>query len=178
MELVKQKILTLGLVTLGILAWNGGLPQNDKGVAATTKFVCGVVDGKPTTIAKTKKGNVPLVVWNSEVFSDAGYNPDLRCVQVSARFQSLYRTGQLKYLTAGTLNKQPVICGTKQPNGACNSKNLLYTLKPTQDPQKTIERLTMLRNRATSMALEESAAIAHDKVNSRSIDMTWLEDDE
>jgi hypothetical protein len=175
MELVNQKLLTLGLATIGILAWTGGLPQSSRGVTAATSFICGKVEGKPATIAKTKKGNIPIVVWNSEVFSDAGYNPELRCRQVSARFQSLYRSGQLKYITAGTLNKLPVICGTKQANGTCTTKNILYTLKPTQDPKKTIERLTMLRNRATSSALEESAAVATDRIGN-SIDMAWLEE--
>jgi hypothetical protein len=100
MELVNQKLLTLGLATIGILVWNGGLPQSSGGVTATSKFVCGTADGKPATIAKTKKGDVPIVVWHSAVFSDSGFTPEVRCRQVSKRFQTLYRNGQLQHFPA------------------------------------------------------------------------------
>ena len=74
-------------------------------VTATTNFVCGKSQGIPATVAKTKKGDVPIIIWNSgDPHKTQDTIAELRCQQVSARFQSIYRSGRLKYLTAGTLN--------------------------------------------------------------------------
>jgi hypothetical protein len=117
------------------------------------KFICATYNGELTTIAKTKKGDVPIVIWNSEQFSAAGFTPEVRCKQVSARFETLYRSGQLKYITAGTLNKMPAICATKNTNANCNRENLLYTLKSDEDPYS---RVMMIRNREiTTRAMEK-----------------------
>jgi hypothetical protein len=131
----------------------------------------------PATVARTKKGDVPIVVWSSEEFSSSGFNPQTRCQQVSARFQSLYRSGQLKYITAGTINKLPVVCATKQLKGACDRQNLLYTLKPNSDASLAIKKLTAIRNRATSIVIEESGKPpSTNDAQATSIDLDWLEE--
>jgi Circadian oscillating protein COP23 len=123
---------------------------------AKAKFVCAFYNGEFTTIAKTKKGDIPIVIWNSEKFSAAGFTPQIRCKQVSARFETLYRSGQLKHITAGTLNKMPAICATKETSGKCTPENLLYTLKSTEDPYS---RVMMIRNREiTARAMEKTDA--------------------
>jgi hypothetical protein len=117
------------------------------------KFVCGTYNEEFATIAKTKKGDVPIVIWNSEQFSGAGFTPQIRCKQVSARFETLYRSRQLKYITAGTLNKMPAICATKNTKGNCTRDNLLYTLKYDENPYS---RVMMIRNREiTARAMEK-----------------------
>ena len=172
--LTPQQLLTLGLATLTAIGANGLLVASSPALTATTSFVCGKVEGKPATVARTKKGDIPIVVWSSEGFSDAGFTPQIRCQQVSARFQTLYRSGQLKYITAGTVNNLPVVCATKQLASACTQQNLLYTLKPNSDPQLVIKRLMAIRNRATSRSLEESATTAPNTSNSIEID--WLDE--
>ncbi len=175
----KNRLLMLGLATVTIVGSLVTQLPSSQAVTATTNFACDKFEGKPATVARTKKGNVPIVVWNSEDFSESGFPPQVRCQQVSARFQTLYRRGQLKYITAGTLNKLPVICGTKQMGTTCNKQNLLYTLKPNADPQLVIKRLMMIRNRATSRGIEESAATPTDNLNhTNSIELNWLEDGE
>lgn len=172
--LTPQQLLTLGLATAIAIGTNGLLVTSSHSVTAATNFVCSKVDGKPATVARTKKGDVTIVVWSSEGFSDAGFTPQVRCQQVSARFQNLYRSGQLKYITAGTIDNLPVVCATKQLASTCTPQNLLYTLKPNSDPQLVIKRLMAIRNRATSRGLEESASTSTN--TSKSIEIDWLDE--
>jgi Circadian oscillating protein COP23 len=166
-------IFTLATVT--VVGGNSLLMPPSQAITATTNFICGKSDGKPATVARTKKGDVPIVVWSSEGFSEAGFTPQVRCQQVSARFQSMYRSGQLKYITAGTLNQQPVVCATKKVNSSCNSQNLLYTLKPNADAQQVIRKLTAIRNRSSSRGLEESSNRLAPS-DSNSVELDWLDE--
>ncbi len=140
---------------------------------ATTNFVCGKSKGIPATVAKTKKGDVPIIIWKSAELNKSGYNPELRCQQVSARFQTLYRSGQLKYLTAGKLNNSTVICATIDKISNCTNTNLLYTLKPNESAPLVIKKLQSIRNQATNIGVEESGGITSD----RSVNLDWLENE-
>ncbi len=173
----SNQLFMLGLATVAMVSQSAILTPPSQAVTAATSFACGKFEGTPATVARTKKGDVPIVIWSSEGFSKSGFTPQVRCQQVSARFQSLYRSGQLKYITAGTLNNIPVICATKEQTGTCTQQNLLYTLKAGSDPQLVIKKLMLVRNRATSKGLEESAALPTTTA-AKSIEVNWLEEDE
>jgi Circadian oscillating protein COP23 len=168
-----HRLLAVSLATMTAIASSSLFAGSSQAVMTTTNFVCGKADGIPATVARTKKGDIPIVIWKSEDLSEAGFTPQVRCRQVSARFQSMYRSGQLKYLTAGVLNNLPVICATTKVNTDCSSQNLLYTLKPNSDPQQVIKRLTAIRNRASSRGLEESASVP----STTSIELDWLNEE-
>jgi Circadian oscillating protein COP23 len=170
----STQLLMLCLATTAMIGESAFFSSPSQAVTAATSFVCGKSEGKPATVARTKKGDVPIVVWSSEGFSKSGFTPQVRCQQVSARFQSLYRSGQLKYITAGEINKVPVLCATKEQTGKCTQQNLLYTLKAGANPQTVIKNLMNVRNRATNRGLEESAG----KEDSSSIEVNWLEGEE
>ncbi len=170
----QRPILALGVSTLTLIGMMLSATSSQASTA-TTSFVCGKSEGKPATIARTKKGDFPIILWSSAAMSEAGFTPQVRCQQVSARFQSLYRSGKLKSLTTGTLNNQPVVCATNKVSTSCNAQNLLYTLKPNSDPQQVIRRLHAIRNRASSRSIEESAGITPTSDNS--IDLDWLSED-
>ncbi|MBD2691370.1 COP23 domain-containing protein [Anabaena catenula] len=144
-------ILTFITLTMGL-----GLVQNQPTYAQSTTFVCGVSEGKPATIAVTPRGNIPIILWVSNKFTGAGFNPQRRCAEVSPRFQKLYDQGALTFITAGYLNNQPVICATGSTGGLCNSSNLLYTLKRGQDAAKTIQRLNEIRGGAAGVLREDT----------------------
>ena len=116
----QRQILALGVSTLALIGSMLSAPSS-QALTATTSFVCGKSQGTPATIARTKKGDFPIILWSSEAMSDAGFTPQLRCQQVSARFQSFYRNGRLKSLTTGTLNNQPVICATAKAKSFDNT---------------------------------------------------------
>ena len=172
----SNRFLMLCLAAVTMVGESTLLVPPSQAITAATSFVCGKYEGTPATVARTKKGDVPIVIWSSEGFSKSGFTPQVRCQQVSARFQSLYRSGQLKYITAGTLNNIPVICATKEQTGSCTQQNLLYTLKAGADPQLVIKKLMMVRNRATSRGLEESAAVPT-ATSAKSIELNWLEEE-
>ncbi len=177
MKLVSlRRLLTLSLATVTVASANILFETPSQALTAATSFVCGKSEGKPATVARTKKGDVPIVIWASEARSEAGYTPQVRCQQVSARFQSMYRSGQLKYITAGMLNKQPVVCATKQLNSACTQQNLLYTLQPNADPLQVIQKLSAIRNRASSKGIEESASLPS-STSTNSIELNWLDEE-
>jgi hypothetical protein len=177
--LVTYRRLVVSLSAIATIAGNSLFVESSQALTATTNFVCGKADGVPATIARTKKGDVPIVIWRSEDLSEAGFTPQVRCRQVSARFQSMYRSGQLKYITAGVLNNMPVICATTKVNSNCSSQNLLYTLKPNSNPQQVIQRLISLRNRASSESINESAKLPanSDKLPAKSVELDWLNED-
>jgi Circadian oscillating protein COP23 len=149
MKLVSTLLLALSLPVLPLFTTASH--------AGKASFACTEVEGRLATAVQTKKGNVALIYWDSAAFNSAGFSPQVRCQKVTERFQKLYGSGQLKYLAAGTVSKQPVICGTKSTKAACNSSNMLFTLKPGSDPRTVLKRLNDVRNRAAgSAAVEES----------------------
>jgi hypothetical protein len=151
-----MKLLSTILFSLSIPAT---LSLATPGLAAKKPvFTCTEVEGRLATAVQTKKGNVPLVYWDSGAFNGSGYSPEVRCQKVTQRFSNSYSSGQLKYLASGTVKNQPVICGLKVKSSSCNSKNMLFTLKPGSDPRNVLRQLNAVRNRAAgSAAIEESS---------------------
>jgi Circadian oscillating protein COP23 len=119
----------------------------------TARFSCGQsqilgTDKKvPTTFARTKRGSIPVIRWQSTYFGKSSvYTPLKRCEEVSRRFQKYYSEGTLAYLTAGRMNAQNVICVSDEYGGSC--QGLLLTLEPKDNPQEVLKDLLNARNRA------------------------------
>jgi hypothetical protein len=101
----------------------------------------------PTTFARTKRGAVPVIRWQSTFFGKyKDYTPLKRCEEVSRRFQTYYDNGTLSYLTAGEMNSQNVICVSDEYGGPC--QGLLLTLEPKDNPQEVLRALLSARSRA------------------------------
>lgn len=111
--------------------------------AQASRFFCQVApDNIPTTYAQTQQGSVPVIKWRSEYFPD--YPPLKRCQEVSTRFANYHAQGMLDQLSSGYQNRQPVICaGT-----SCTGNNLLFTLRPDQNPGQVLKEL--MANRASA----------------------------
>jgi hypothetical protein len=125
-----------------------------------TSFVCSTNGGVPATVAQTPSGNVTIIKWTSNYFTDAGFNQLTRCQMVSDRFQRYHEMGKLDYLTTGRINRQPVVCVTNTKDGDCANESaeggLLFTLKSSSDPGDTLQRLLRIRVRASAAPLSES----------------------
>ncbi len=115
--------------------------------AQSTTFFCGMSQGEPVTMAQTPRGNIPVIRWVSNYFGGSGYTPEKRCQIVSQKFQEYNQNGDLKFLTTGKVNGQPVICPTSQNGGNCNG--VLFTLKPGQNPNQVLQDLMSVRDRAS-----------------------------
>lgn len=118
-------------------------------------FFCGISEGKPATIVRTARGNVPLIVWTNEAFSASGWTPKRRCEDVSARFQRFNDNGQLKYMRAGTFNSQQVLCIDRaKGSGACSdAAGVVLTVPRPNNANLILEQMLDTRNRASRQPL-------------------------
>lgn len=139
---------------------NSQPPQVTPPVANTLTFSCSTESGVPTTFVTTQGRTYPIIRWASNYFSPHGYEPLTRCRQVSAKFQQFSNNGTLNYVTAGTVNHQPVICVSNTKNGAC--AGVLFTLKPEEDASRTIQQLFDIRSGAAGPLEESNSRIYFD----------------
>lgn len=154
-----SKVLFLTQVLIGsTLALTAIALTKSPAQAQATSFSCGTSEGKLATIAHTQRGaNIPVIYWNSDYFSDSGYTPETRCQLVSQRFETFRQNGTLNYMTTGRINNMPVICVANAVGGQCTQDGLLFTLKPTSNPNQVLEDLMAVRNRASGVRLYESS---------------------
>jgi Circadian oscillating protein COP23 len=127
-----------------------------------SSFICGKREGQPATILQRPEGNVTVIKWVSNSFSESGFDAERRCELVSGRFQQYHKAGMLKYLTTGVINRQPVVCVAHTKGGDCArdlpNNGLLFTIKPGSDARDTLKRLVNLRDRASGAnSLNENA---------------------
>lgn len=142
-----KKVLKVLIATLGIVSLSNVIGETPSVQGQTaTRFICAQWEGYPTTIAQTPEGNIPVIQWTSDYFEESGYTREVRCREVSDRFNEYYGSGQLKYLTTGRMNRHQVVCVTQdngEAGGGC--QGLLLTLKPESDPNKTLLDLMAVR---------------------------------
>lgn len=117
--------------------------------AKTRKFFCGSSNGVPVTVARTSRGDIPVIRWLSTYFSATNYTPVRRCMDVSNRFQVYYDNGTLNYLTTGQINRQPVLCVARSLGSGCSE--VLITLEPRDNPNRVLQELLNVRVRAARL---------------------------
>ncbi|MGL5063786.1 MAG: COP23 domain-containing protein [Microcoleus sp.] len=120
-------------------------------------FFCGKSNGVPATLARTNRGEIPVIQWTSERFREAGYSPEKRCQEVSARFQRFFINNQLNYLTTGMMNNQQVVCIADREGGNCTG--LLFTLKPGSNANQVLSSLLAVRVRASAPLNESTSRV-------------------
>ncbi|MEO0685083.1 MAG: COP23 domain-containing protein [Cyanobacteria bacterium J06649_11] len=77
---------------------------------------------------------------------------------VSRRFQQFNDHDKLRYIKGGYVKGLPVVCAVKNQEDSCNKNNVLYTLRPGQNPQDTARRLFNNRGLAGGMIVNESGS--------------------
>ena len=151
----------ISLITASAITFATTIVASSATAAQTTGFVCGKSGGQPATILQRPQGNVTVIKWVSNSFSESGFDAERRCELVSGRFQQYHKAGNLKYLTTGVINRQPVVCVANRAGGDCArdlpNNGLLFTIKPGSDARETLKRLLNLRDRASANSLNESA---------------------
>lgn len=110
----------------------------------TVNFTCETIGGTPVTFARINQGESrQFIRWISDFGIAVGYTPQRRCAEVTGRLNTSFSQGG-QYITHGRMNNQNVICFTDRKGNGCNQ--LLYTLKPDQDPKAVLEDLFELNN--------------------------------
>lgn len=120
-------------------------------------FFCQTGGEAPTTYVNTPSGNIPLIRWVSRYFKHSGYSPDVRCQEVSQRFNQYYNQGVLNYVTTGYMNDLPVICVASEIGGPCTGT--LFTLKPGEDASRVVQQLFDVRAGASGPLYENQERI-------------------
>jgi Circadian oscillating protein COP23 len=158
-----MKVHSLKIVSLIAIASASALLASTLGnsaqaeTTAPTTFACGASSGVPATMAQTQRGEIPVIRWSSDYFSDSGWTPERRCQEVSTRFQTYQQDGSLKYLTTGVMNGMSVVCTTDHDGGTC--KNLLFTLKAGSNAGQTLRDLLQVRTHATGPLNQSEARV-------------------
>ncbi len=136
-------------------------PSYARPTVGESGFWCSTSAGAPVTMYQNPQGAVePWIEWTSDYFSGSGYDPATRCQLVSQRLESYRRNRMLRYITVGQMNGQNVICTANQVNGMC--QNLIYTLRPGQDPIGSLYNLLAWRQGQVGMpSTEESSQIPY-----------------
>lgn len=160
------KMLVAGLLAFAGVALGSSSSQSQP-APGQSGFWCGTSSGAPTTLYQNRQGGTePWIVWSSNAMAGAGYDNLTRCQQVSARLETYRVQRKLKYVTVGRMNGQNVICTASQVNGRC--EGLIYTLKPAQDPIKTLYNFMAWREgQAGTPSLYESGEIPYINVEER-----------
>ena len=113
------------------------LAEKDKQVT----FACVVTDKTVATVARTSKGDIPIITWTSIIFNSK-WTPKNRCEQVTKKFENLRQKNALNYITTSVVNGSPVICAVKTVNESCTEdEEILITLKDYSEAQKVLDQM-------------------------------------
>ncbi len=124
--------------------------------AQSTQFFCAISNGVPTTFARSRRGNVPMIAWVSD--SPPPWTPLKRCQDIAQRFQVFSDNGMLKYVRTGTIDGQAVLCAASSRGGGCPKTSVLLTIPPDKDPQLVLRELLNLRALAAGRPLQLSGS--------------------
>ena len=108
------------------------------------KFYCQIVDGKPTTMIRTKQGNLAMISWN-EINKVGNKSTQERCQIISNRFQSYYQKGNFILAAKKNVNGHPVICAVTKVGQSCNKNNILITLPQGFDANQALAQIANVR---------------------------------
>lgn len=132
-------------------------PPPQANAQASVSFICGSELGMPATVVMSSSKTKPFIRWSSTRFADSGWSAERRCEAVSKRLQESHDKGSLRYLTTGRMNGLPVICSTDRDGGSCI--DLIYTLKPGQNPASTLSNLLQVRQGKAGPISESSRRV-------------------
>ncbi len=135
------------LIQLTGFLFTGATLLRGEPASASTTFQCVNADSSYVTIAVSSSGKKtrPLIVWNSITFAQSSDTRKQLCERVTARLNMAVAnngsrlTGLL--LKAGEVRGYDVICYVNNKQSGCNSNNLLMTLPPGTEPDRTLESL-------------------------------------
>jgi Circadian oscillating protein COP23 len=123
--------------------------------AQTSTFYCDTSGSVPITRIRTRgRGDESFIQWKTS-FS-RGYSAAKRCKQVAARFERQHLRGRLYLTSRSNINGHPVICYADSENGACNSGNILVTLRRGIDHRNALLRFNAFPRRSSNRPIELS----------------------
>ena len=141
-----MKFSLLTKIIMGILTISPSIQ------ASSDKYSCLKVDDIHGIYSRTERGNINLLNFVRDV-SEKWSRSD-RCEEVAKRFQRFYNNELLRFIGAGYVNNEPVLCAVVNEGELCNSENTLVTLPPQSDPVEEARRLMDTRGLAAGKVIE------------------------
>jgi hypothetical protein len=134
---------------------------------AQTTFHCIPMGGNAyaTVAQRGTRQTPPMIIWTSTLGEFGQYTPQRRCEIVSDKFTRAValNSGKLDglLLTYGINNRQRAICYVNNLNGACNSDNQLFTLRPADwgRERQILEQLVNFGIHGTGTPVQQSGEI-------------------
>ena len=157
-----NKVVTR-LVAVSVVAVSISASLQQPSYASNYKFECKTISYRgrnvPATFASDYDDgrNIIVIRWVHSYFTGKLTNSQ-RCSIVSRRFQQFHDHGKLSFLKGGYVRSLPVVCAIRSEENSCNKDNVLYTLRPGQNPQDTARRLFNNRGLAAGMIVNESGS--------------------
>lgn len=153
---MKLNPLILPLILITIIGCVANTEKSDSNPTPNPgsgryKFVCEEDNDPPTTFVVTPDNQKrTFIQWKSDFFNKAiakePYPPERRCREVTNRMNQYLESGSPRYITNGSINKEPVLCVTDRKGHDCTG--LLYTLqKNIQDPDKVLREFLELNRK-------------------------------
>ena len=96
------------------------------------KYHCQQINGVYGVYSRVPRGDIRLMEFNRDVNQE--WSIASRCEEVAIRFQRYDDNGILRYIGAGYLNNEPVLCAIVEEEQSCIDENLLVTLPADADP--------------------------------------------
>ncbi|MFB2967980.1 COP23 domain-containing protein [Aerosakkonema sp. BLCC-F183] len=124
-------------------------------------FFCGTSNGVPATMARTPRGEMPMILWNSPTIVPSG-DTQKQCEDVSNRLQSYYNNGTFKYITTRRMNGQTVACVAEQNNdeATCSGDPLFaLNIPPQTKPADALQGIFRIRMASASPIMETSKPV-------------------
>ncbi|MCS6959232.1 MAG: COP23 domain-containing protein [Pseudanabaenaceae cyanobacterium SKYGB_i_bin29] len=112
-----------------------------------------------TVARRGNRQTPPMILWRTTL---GRFTPQERCKVVSDRLTEVVaqNNGKLSnlYLTYGRVDGEPVICHVPDKNGACNRRNMLFTLRPQDkgNEKKILEQMVSFSVTGTGSAVQQS----------------------
>ncbi len=111
--------------------------------AQETRFFCGVNQGVPATLAQTTEGEILIVRWDATTLGELSTTAQNACEQVAQILQAYHNRGELRYITTGRQDDQPVVCLAEKEGGAC--LEVLFSLNNQKKPRTALQETFRIR---------------------------------
>lgn len=127
-----------------------------------TVFSCIRADANWATVAR-RGPNVtpPMIRWTTTL---GNFTPEERCKIVSNRLtRAVAETGRLRglMLTYGRVNGSRVVCYVRATNEGCSDRNILFTLRPGDDPDQVLRRIVAFSIQASGAPVQQSSGLPY-----------------
>jgi Circadian oscillating protein COP23 len=105
-----------------------------------------------TIVSKEIKGKIKeyqALRWKSDYFTESGWSPEKRCIDVSERLEVFMRDETISFLTTGEENGEPIVCVAQSEEAPCKKNGILFTLQKTDDPTEVLKEVNSISDGAS-----------------------------